>query len=154
MQLRPSGAFTRPLCPACGFVYYEQPKVGAATLITESDRLLLLQRADAPWRGHWNLPAGYLETNESPSEAALRETVEETGLEAAIDDVFGVFHFTDDPRGIGILIVYHARRIGGVLVARPEVSKASWFRASDIPQVLCGGGHDQAIRAWVRASRS
>lgn len=152
MQVRVSAGIERPACAACGFVQYEQPKVGAATLITEDNRLLLLRRAHDPWRGHWNLPAGYLETNESPVEAALRETREETGFEAEVSKLFGVFHFTDDPRGSGLLIVYCARIIGGAPATTPEVSEASWFLATDIPAGLCGGGHTEAIRAWALAS--
>jgi 8-oxo-dGTP diphosphatase len=149
IQVRVSAGTARPACAACGFVQYEQPKVGAGTLITKDNRLLLLRRAHDPWSGHWNLPAGYLEADESPVEAALRETREETGLETEVSKLFGVFHFTDDPRGSGLLIVYCARVIGGVPATTPEVSAAAWFLAPDIPRDLCGGGHADAIRAWA-----
>ena len=139
----------RAVCPRCRFVLYEQPKVGAGALITDGGRLLLLQRAHDPWAGQWNLPAGYVERDEAPESAALRETREETGLDAACDSLFGVFHFTDDPRGAGILIVYraHLTRVDGVI--GPEVKQLRWFRRTDIPKQIAGGGHDAAVSAWA-----
>jgi 8-oxo-dGTP pyrophosphatase MutT (NUDIX family) len=38
---------------------------------------LLLERTHEPFKGRWNLPAGYVEADESPVQAALRETCEE-----------------------------------------------------------------------------
>src|SRR5258706_8784221 len=97
VMTRRSDEIERATCPQCGFVLYEQPKVGAGALIIDGGRILLLQRADNPWAGYWNLPAGYVERDEAPESAALRETREETGFESASDGLFGVFHFTDDP---------------------------------------------------------
>lgn len=144
----------RATCLRCGFVLYEQPKVGAGALLTDGDRLLLLRRAHDPWAGRWNLPAGYVESDETPESAALRETREETGLEAASDGLFGVFHFGDDPRGAGILVVYRAHKTGGIAVAKPEVSQLGWFGRDEMPQSIAGGGHDAAILAWCRDRES
>jgi len=117
-------------------------------LVTDGRRVLLLQRGHAPWAEHWNLPAGYVEVGESPEAAALREAREETGFDAALDGVFGVFPFGDDPRGDGILLVYRAHLVGGSPVTTPEVRAAGWFDPADLPAPLCGGGHDAAITAW------
>ena len=55
------------------------PKVGAdAAIFDQEGRILLMQRSDDE---KWCLPCGWVELNESPSEAAVRETREETGLE-------------------------------------------------------------------------
>lgn len=138
----------RPTCSECGFVYYAPPKVGAGALVTDGERVLLLQRGHAPWAGQWNLPAGYVEADEAPEVAALRETREETGFEATIDGLFGVFPFTDDPRGAGVLLVYRAHVVSGSPVTTPEVRTTGWFDGSDIPETLSGGGHDAAIAVW------
>ncbi len=147
-QTAEAGSLPRLTCGGCGFVHYPQPKLGAGLLITDDRRVLLLQRGHAPWAGHWNLPAGYVEVGESPEAAALRETREETGFDAAIDGVFGVFPFSDDPRGDGVLLVYRAHLVGGSQVTTPEVRAAGWFDSAEIPAALCGGGHDAAITAW------
>jgi ADP-ribose pyrophosphatase YjhB (NUDIX family) len=42
-------------------------KVGAGALIEHEGRLLLLKRTQAPFKGCWNLSAGYVESDESRS---------------------------------------------------------------------------------------
>ena len=57
---------------------YITPKVGAEAAVLDSEgRILLVRRSDD---GRWCLPCGWVEPNESPAEAAVRETREETGL--------------------------------------------------------------------------
>jgi 8-oxo-dGTP diphosphatase len=146
-----------PACPQCGHVVYEQLKVGAGVLVQREGALLLLQRSAASeaFPGTWNLPAGFCEPDESPPQAAARETAEETGLQVQIGPLAGAYYFDDDPRGNGLLIVYHAEIIAGELRLgdsgpgpEREVAAAGFFGPKRLPVPLCGGGHDQAIRAW------
>ncbi len=46
-----------------------------------------------------NQPAGHVEANETLVEAAIRETLEETGYSVSIDRVLGIYNYTppDDP---------------------------------------------------------
>jgi 8-oxo-dGTP diphosphatase len=75
-------------------------------------RLLLVKRGVEPLKGFWALPSGYVETDESVAAAAVREVLEETGLEIAIDGLEGVF----SAAGLGVvLVVYQARIVGGHL---------------------------------------
>ena len=113
--------------------------------------LLLVQRGpSAPaFAGAWNLPAGYCEADESPAMTAVRETREETGLQVRIGRLAGAYFFDDDPRGNGILLVYEAAPVGGSLrVDGQEGVQADFFQPGGLPEPLCGGGHDQAIRVW------
>lgn len=96
----------REICPACGWIHYEQLKVGAGVVIEQTETLLLLQRSRQPWRGSWNLPAGYVEVDEDPAGAAERETFEETGLQVKTSELLGTYYFDDDPRGNGVLLLY------------------------------------------------
>jgi ADP-ribose pyrophosphatase YjhB (NUDIX family) len=55
---------------------YATPKLDVRAFVIDSDRLLLVrERSD----GLWTLPGGWIEVGESPSEAAARETAEESG---------------------------------------------------------------------------
>ncbi len=139
----------RHVCPRCGWIFYPHRKVGAGVLIEEAGRLLLLQRGHEPWAGAWNLPAGYVEIDETPAQAAARETREETGLTVRIGPLVGVWAFDDDPRGNGLLIVYRAQVVGGKLQATPEARAARFFAPHEVPTALAGGAHDVVIRAWA-----
>ncbi|NIV33420.1 MAG: NUDIX domain-containing protein, partial [Anaerolineae bacterium] len=92
--------------------------------------------------------------DEPPPVTAAREATEETSLKVRIGRLAGVFFFDDDPRGPGVLLAYEGIATGGELqVDGKEAVAAGYFLAEDLPQSLCGGGHEQAIRAWQARSQ-
>lgn len=125
----------RPVCPACGWVYFADPKVAAAALIEQGDRVLLVRRAVDPLRGMWSLPAGFVDAGEDPAEAIRRECREETGLEVEVKGVLNVIYGQEHPRGAHIVIVYQARVIGGDLQAADDVDRAAFFERSALPEL-------------------
>jgi 8-oxo-dGTP pyrophosphatase MutT (NUDIX family) len=85
----------RFLCPACGAIHYQNPRVVAGCIPEFEDQILLCRRAIDPCYGKWTLPAGYLENGETVSACAERETHEETGArvgELAPYRMFNICH--------------------------------------------------------------
>jgi ADP-ribose pyrophosphatase YjhB (NUDIX family) len=79
----------RPYLPDIGIV---TPKTGVTVAaFDEQGRIAIVKRAD---NGRWSLPAGWAEVGTTPSANALRELREETGLEAEIDELVGVYDST------------------------------------------------------------
>ncbi len=150
----PGDSRPREVCPSCGWVHYRAPKLGAGVWIEQNGQLLLIRRADPPWQGYWNLPAGYVEVDEPPDQAAAREAQEETGLEVRIVRLVDALFFDDDPRGNGVLLLYAAEVVGGVLRGSAEGEELAFFPPDAIPDRLAGGAHDRAIRLWQRTKRS
>lgn len=142
----------REMCLQCGWVYYPQWKVSSGCLVEKNNALLLVKRATEPWLGCWYLPAGYVEIDETPVQAAFRETKEETGLTVNVQSLFGVYPFDDDPRGKGILILYRAEVTGGRFTSNLEISEIGYFSPSAIPEPLTGAGHSAAINDWIMNS--
>lgn len=138
----------RAYCPRCNRIHYEHLKVGAGAIIELDKKILLLQRTQAPFANCWNLPAGYVEVDESPIQAIIREVYEEVGLQVEVVDLADVYFFNDDPRGNGILVVYNCIIKNGILAESDEAATPTYFAGKDIPKTLAGGGHNQAIRAW------
>ncbi len=138
----------REVCPACGWVYYLHLKLGAGVMLEQDGRLLLVRRDTNPWRGSWNLPAGYVEADEPPELAAEREALEETGLSVTTTRLLGAYFFDDDPRGNGLLLLYSACILGGSLQGSSEGRELRFFSPREIPDELSGGAHDAIIRAW------
>ena len=76
-------------------------KVGCSVAVFDDQgRVVLIERSD---NGRWALPGGYADVGSSPSENALRELAEETGLAARIERFVGVY----DNRRFGSTAAYH-----------------------------------------------
>ena len=76
-----------------------QPHITVATVIEDQGRFLLVEEM-AEGRAVFNQPAGHLEANESLIEAALRETLEETGWEVELTAVIGIYLYTAPSNGV------------------------------------------------------
>ena len=85
----------RAVCPQCGFVHYDNPKMVVGTIPVFEGKILLCRRAIEPGYGMWTLPAGFMECGESLSEGAARETLEEAC--ARVDLIEPVYHIVDNP---------------------------------------------------------
>jgi ADP-ribose pyrophosphatase YjhB (NUDIX family) len=122
----------REICPDCGWIHYKQYKVSAGVRIERDGCLLLVQRGIQPWRGNWYMPAGFLEINEEPEDAAVREAFEETGLHVKTHGLAGVYTYNDDPRGNGILFLYDAEIIGGNMQESDETLQIAFLSPDEI----------------------
>ena len=81
----------RHVCPSCGVIHYENPKVVTGCIPTCGDRVLLCKRAIEPRLGYWTLPAGFMENDETLEQGARRETLEEAQAELTDLHLYGVY---------------------------------------------------------------
>ncbi len=123
----------RPVCPQCKWIHFVDPKVAAAVLIAQGDRVLLVRRNNEPFRGLWTLPAGFINGGEDPAEAAARECLEETGLRVRVTRVLDIIPGKEHPRGADFIIVYQASIIGGELRPGDDADSAEWFERGNLP---------------------
>jgi 8-oxo-dGTP diphosphatase len=140
----------RPLCPACGFVHFRELKVGVSLLVEQDGRVLLVQRAVEPGLGKWALPSGFVEWDETPREGAVRECVEETGLEVESLGLLDAARYDDDFRGAGINLTYWARVIGGELRSGDDAAVARFFTPAELPRAeeIAFRGHRLVLERW------
>lgn len=99
-------------------------------------RVLLIRRAGHPYLGKWALPGGFVRSNETTEQAAVRELCEETGVE----DVYleQLYTFSDigrDPRTWVISCSYMALINSDTLElkAGDDAADAAWFKVSYRP---------------------
>jgi ADP-ribose pyrophosphatase YjhB (NUDIX family) len=94
VQLRiPEGDhLPRSVCPACGTIHYQNPKLVAGCVPEHEGRILLCRRAIEPRRGFWTIPAGFMENGETLQQAAARECHEEALARVAIGDPCAIVH--------------------------------------------------------------
>jgi ADP-ribose pyrophosphatase YjhB (NUDIX family) len=102
-------------------------------------RLLLVRRCDT---GDWELPGGHVDPGESASDAAVRETAEESGITVGITGLAGIYtdpgHVIADPRAGPVrqpfAVCFHASPLYGSTGGdQVETSEARWFTIGDIP---------------------
>ena len=142
----------RPVCVDCGAVVYIDPKVACGVLVMRRREVLLVQRRNDPGRGLWCLPCGFVDADEAPEAAAAREAHEETGLRITIGALVGAYHYRDDPRGAGILLVYRGRAARGAAQAYDDAAAVGWFALERLPQ-LSHEPHRLAIADATRRTR-
>ncbi|MFC2043288.1 NUDIX domain-containing protein [Chloroflexota bacterium] len=123
----------RPVCPNCGWVYFPDPKVAVAALITRKNKVLLVRRTVDPQRGLWALPAGYVDAGEDPARACERECLEETGLKVKVTGLIDVLNGQDHPNGAHIIIIYRAEVLSGSLRPDDDVDRADFFQHDNLP---------------------
>jgi ADP-ribose pyrophosphatase YjhB (NUDIX family) len=139
----------RQACPVCGFVVYIDPKVACGVLIEQAGRVLLVRRRNQPGRGMWCLPCGFADADEPPEQAARREAREEAGLEIALHGLLGAYHYTDDPRGAGILLVFRASSADPTAaIAGDDADMIGFFDPAQLPPIS-HHTHQRAIEDWI-----
>jgi ADP-ribose pyrophosphatase YjhB (NUDIX family) len=135
---------------------YITPKVGAeAAVFDETDKILLVLRADDE---QWCLPCGWVEPGESPAQTAVRETKEETNLEAHVLQLVDVF--TRLPNvGFGphtaVAVTYLCEVVGRKLQISHESLGARYWTIEEVP--AWHELHEQYARAafkvWQTSSK-
>lgn len=138
----------RRVCCTCGHVHFQDPKVAAVAFIRDNDRILLVKRAVEPERGKWALPGGYVDAGEAPNAAAVREALEETGLEIEIVRLLDVYFTPSDYRVSPIIIIYEGRMIGGNLQANDDVEAVAWYTADSLPSIAFASTQ-MVIERWL-----
>jgi ADP-ribose pyrophosphatase YjhB (NUDIX family) len=137
----------RRVCPACRFIQFIDPKVGAAVLAERAGQVLLVKRKIAPAKGSWCFPGGFMEVDETPQETAIRECREETGLDIKITGLIDVYAYKDY-RGSGVSIVYKGLVAGGTPQPCDEVITAEFFGPDELPENIVFQSNLQALATW------
>jgi ADP-ribose pyrophosphatase YjhB (NUDIX family) len=118
-------------CPECGHIAYVNPRLVVTALpITDAGELVLLRRGIEPGRGRWAQPGGFLEIDETVHEAAIRETLEETGLRIEPGEIIGLYTRLE---AAVVTIAFESRVVGGLAGPTPEALEIAQFAPEDIP---------------------
>ncbi|MCA8931950.1 MAG: NUDIX hydrolase [Rhodospirillaceae bacterium] len=136
----------RLVCPDCGFIAYENPKVVVGSVAAWQGRVLLCRRAIEPRTGFWTLPAGYLELNETSEAGALREAWEEARARLELEGLLAVYNI---PRISQVQLIYRARLLAPDVSAGPESREVGLFAWEDVPwDELAFPTVHWALREW------
>lgn len=119
--------------------------IAAFAIIFDTDgQVLLCHRRDMD---AWNLPGGGLEPGELPDECVIREIREETGLEAEVVRLVGVY---GKPGRNEVIFSFICKITGGEMILTNESDGNSFFRTDNLPPNTL---YKHAERIWDAAAR-
>jgi ADP-ribose pyrophosphatase YjhB (NUDIX family) len=127
--------------------YYDDPAAPAANslvpsvnvvVVNDAAEILMIRRSD---NDNWAVPGGAVDLGESVTQAAVRETREESGIDCEITGLAGIY---SDPRHVILYtsngearqefsIVLTGRRVSGTPTPSDESTEVRWVPAADLP---------------------
>jgi ADP-ribose pyrophosphatase YjhB (NUDIX family) len=125
----------RLTCPTCGWIDYRNPVPAVVAVVRNQDNeILLVKRGVRPSIGSWCLPTGFMEIEETPETACLRELKEETGLEGSILGLIGVYaQRTKVYRNI--LVIAYDVKAEGEPRAGSDTKEAKFISLKNLPHI-------------------
>ena len=120
----------RHVCPRCGTVHYQNPKVVVGCIPEWEDKVLLCRRAIEPRSGFWTLPAGFMERGETTLAGAARETLEEANARVAIGPLYSLFNL---PHIDQVYLLFRGQLLDVDFGPGPESLEVRLFAESEIP---------------------
>ena len=117
-------------------------RIGTVCFLIEGSKVLLALIQYSPNDRKWNGIGGFVEENESPEDAVVREINEETFIQVNKHDLIKVKELDLDIH----LIVFKVNRWGGELKTKdPSLKEFKWFRFDEIPFKQMHEGNDKWI---------
>jgi len=137
LQKKEIEGYLRFVCPRCRKIHYQNPLPVVAAVITNNgkEQVLLIKRGIEPGRGKWALPGGFVEKDESPSQAILREIREEIGVEGKVEGLIGVYQAKTRLYGNAVIIGYKVASLSRSFSPGKEVEEIRFFPSSKVPSL-------------------
>lgn len=121
------------------------PAAGAV-VVDDQGRVLLVQRGHEPERGRWTVPGGRLEPGETLGQAAVREVLEETGLEIEVQEELWSLRRQVDAQHDYEIHDFRATVTGGRLRPGDDAPDTRWFHPEEIAALPV----TEDLLAWLR----
>ncbi|MFQ6083154.1 MAG: NUDIX domain-containing protein [Candidatus Aminicenantia bacterium] len=142
----------RLICPECDWINYENPLPSVAALVKNKNKeILLVKRGVEPGKGKWALPSGFIEVEETPERACLRELREETGLKGKIVRLIGVYS-QKSKLYKNVLIIGYEAKTSGFLLPGTDAQEVDFFPFNKLPYIPFSS-HRKIIKNALRSMK-
>jgi 8-oxo-dGTP diphosphatase len=147
-------------CGTCGQAHYLNPLPCGEAVVLRDGKVLLLRRANEPYRGSWDVPGGFCEADEHPMRAAERELAEELGLAGRASAYVGTWmdaYGEPEPDGIQLQTVTSAYLVelddpdAPPTLQPEEAVDARWWPLDALPADLAFPVHARPMLVAVAA---
>lgn len=145
---------------------FPKPSVTATVIIHDRTHILLVRRANFPYKGYWCFPGGFAEPYEDIEEVGLREVKEETMVElnpySSLHDVkvkqVGVFTPLDprfsEEKGtwgydVGLSVDVTNLGVSGIVKGGDDAAEARWFEIEEVKTMPLAFHHKQILDKFL-----
>jgi 8-oxo-dGTP diphosphatase len=104
-------------------------------VILRGKKILLIKRGNDPFKGHWALPGGYVDWNETTEEAVAREVLEETGLKVISAKLTGIYS-SPSRHPQQVITIGYLVETSGEPKAGDDALEFNWFSLGELPSGL------------------
>ncbi len=140
------------ICEKCGNDPWPKPSLAVDAVVTRINgnetEALLIRRGNDPWKGAWAFPGGFVELDENPTDAVLRELMEETGVKGNNPQVLAVKGNPDrDPRKHIVSIFYQVDVDRNSMPrAGDDAAHAEWISVNTVMKEGMAGDHIEVLQ--------
>jgi 8-oxo-dGTP diphosphatase len=127
----------------------QRPILAASVCVRRGDQVLLVQRSNDPGKGQWALPGGKVKWGETLRAAALRELEEETGIEADLSELIGIYELIDSGMHFVISCFVAFNPVGEIRSAS-DAADVRWISIYEISQLPLLSTNADAITASLK----
>ena len=127
-----------PVCTLCGRIHFANAKPCAGALIVREDAVLLVRRAQRPFLGTWDIPGGFLNLDETPEAAAIREAREEANVDIRLLDFLGFYldTYSFQEEHSTTLNIYFVAETEDTPSVSAEADAWQWFPLDALPEQI------------------
>ena len=129
---------------------YPTPNVSVRALIfNERKQLLLVKEASL---GTWSLPGGWCDLFETPSEAIIKEVIQEAGIHIKVERLLGIsdrIKYKTNKKWSEYAVMFLATIIEDTKVFGHEVSQVGFFDINNLPELSFKSNQEEIKRAMA-----
>jgi len=126
----------RLVCQKCRWIDYKNPlPVVVCAAKDKEGKILVAKRNLKPGINKWALPGGFVESEEPPESACLRELKEETGIKGKIGKLLGVYLQKTKQYGSLLVIGYEVSISKKSLFLNNELKDAKFVTKKTLPRI-------------------
>lgn len=141
------GGRFRHACARCGHIVFGRFSLGVGGLLRHEGRVLVVQRGHEPGKGRWTIPGGFVEEDEAPEAAIVRELFEETNLHVEATGILAIRH-AQGAYDQNLYMVFGLRLTGPVSDLKPDGTETAQALFAE-PDKLDEIGSFGMISKWI-----
>ncbi len=134
------------VCANCHFIFWNKSKPVVSIIFHKNGKVLLIQRANEPFKNYWVLPGGFTSYRETAEEAIRREAKEEINVEIKLEKIIGTYLIDNDSRGMHLDIIF-AGTTDEEIRLNNEDTNWEYFSPDNLPENIAYK-HREAIIDW------